>query len=314
MRFNKEPIRDFFVFSRKERSGIIGLLLLVALAILLHYFFDQYTFPVSEEVISALQQYKTERAQYEAEQAAKQASLQVSNEFPPEISLPEGFLFDPNTADDSTFLATGLNPNLVNRILNYREKGGRFKSKIDLLKIYNMDTLWYNSTEAFISIASAAESHNSSPEKDFEKKKFEHRNSKAENTLVKFNLNEADTNQLKALKGIASYSANKIVKYRDRLGGFLSIEEVDSVWGISEVAKQELKKNCYVTQETIKKISVNTATLEELKQHPYISYSVAKVIVAYRDKHGAYMNLEHIKRTDLVDDQLYSKIAPYLKL
>lgn len=316
MRFNKEPIRDFFVFSQKERSGIIGLTLLLAAVLVAHYAFDKYTFPVPEDVKAELSQYLQDQKRIEQERQEQQIafvedSISASNEAKIDFQFPENFILDPNLISDSVLIVTGLSSKLAARISNYRAKGGKFRSKDDLLKIYGMDTTWYIKVEPFITIQNEANSkthENASKEKWKEKSEFK------PIEIQKFNLNLADTLQLKALKGIASYSANKIVNYRNRLGGFLNVDEVDSIWGISDLAKQELKKNCFVTSETIVKISINTATLEELKQHPYISYSVAKVIVAYRDKHGPYIKLEHIKRTDLVDEQLYSKIAPYIKL
>ena len=63
---------------------------------------------------------------------------------------------------------------------------------------------------------------------------------------------------------------------------------------------------------TIRKLNINTATLDELKAHPYIKWGIANPIVAYRKEHGPFSRVEDIKKVMAVTDELYNKISPYL--
>ena len=64
----------------------------------------------------------------------------------------------------------------------------------------------------------------------------------------------------------------------------------------------------------VKKININTATIDEMKAHPYIKYSIANPIVAYRNEHGSFSKIEDIKKVMAITDEIYKKIAPYLTL
>lgn len=125
-------------------------------------------------------------------------------------------------------------------------------------------------------------------------------------------LNSADTTALKKLKGIGSYYANKIIKYRERLGGFYAINQLKEVYGIKPEIIEKNKAFINIDSTLVHKINVNTATKEELKQHPYIKWNVANSIVLYRINHGDYKTVQNIQNSDLVNDELYRKIVKYL--
>jgi competence ComEA-like helix-hairpin-helix protein len=69
-----------------------------------------------------------------------------------------------------------------------------------------------------------------------------------------------------------------------------------------------------VNSSSIKKININTATVDELKVHPYIKYGLANPIVAYRNEHGSFLRVEDIKKVMAVTEEIYRKIEPYLSL
>lgn len=130
--------------------------------------------------------------------------------------------------------------------------------------------------------------------------------------LKSIELNSADTTELKKLKGIGSYYASKIIKYRNRLGGFYSVSQLNEVYGIKPEVLEENKAVLIVDSTLIRKININTITKEELKQHPYIKWNVANSIVLYRINHGDYKTVQNIQNSDLVNDELYRKIVRYL--
>jgi competence protein ComEA len=106
--------------------------------------------------------------------------------------------------------------------------------------------------------------------------------------------------------------AARIVNFRDKLGGFYSIEQVGETFGLPDSTFQKIKPLLQLKNSSIRKININTATVDELKAHPYIKYSIANPIVAYRTQHGPFSNIEDIKKVMVVTNEIYNKIAPYL--
>ena len=128
-------------------------------------------------------------------------------------------------------------------------------------------------------------------------------------------INEADTNEWKSVYGIGSKLANRIVKYRRSLKGFRSKEQLMEVYGISDTLFQKIENLLIIDDGAIGYIYLNKADYNELASHPYISSKIARVIINFRDAHGGrYEKIEEIKGSVLVSDELYVKIAPYLKI
>ena len=149
----------------------------------------------------------------------------------------------------------------------------------------------------------------------YKKNKFGNGNStslKSELNSFKVKINSADTTGFKSLKGIGTYYANKIVKYRAALGGFTSVEQLKEVYGIlPEVIDQNVSR---LIVDTIRlgKFNINTCETADLKKHPYINWNIANSIVQIRKSQNPYESIEGIKKSDLVNDEIYRKIAPYL--
>ncbi len=131
---------------------------------------------------------------------------------------------------------------------------------------------------------------------------------------VEIMMNTADTNQWKSLNGIGSKRANRIVKYRSLLGGFISKNQLNEVYGFSKILVEEIKPMLKLDSIKLKKININSASKEVMASHPYISWNLANAIMNYKIQHGLYDSLSKIKQIHLVNDELYRKIAPYISL
>ena len=125
-------------------------------------------------------------------------------------------------------------------------------------------------------------------------------------------INSADTTAFIALPGIGSKLAARIISFRDKLGGFYSVAQLGETFGLPDSTFQKIKQYLKLENTSVRKININKATIDELKAHPYIKYSLASPIVAYRNEHGAFAKVEDIKKVMLVTDDIYNKIAPYL--
>lgn len=130
----------------------------------------------------------------------------------------------------------------------------------------------------------------------------------------KVELNSADTLDLKELRGIGSTFAKRIVKYRDLLGGFFSKEQVKEVYGMSDSLYQSILPHLLVDTQQVTRIDLNTATIDQLKRHPYLDYYQAKAIVRSREKNGNYATVDELLDIALIDQETYNKIKNYITI
>ena len=226
--------------------------------------------------------------------------------------VAELFEFDPNTISVEDAQRLGLSSSLAKRLEKYRQKGGEFRKAADFKKLYGLKTADYERLEPYIRIEKTTASRNET-EKMWATKKP---NYKKEWENVKININEADAEEWKKLKGIGDSFSSRIVKYRADLGGFLSKEQLKEVYGLdadlyAKIAPHLLPVEAGTVQA---KLNINAATAEMLWKHPYITPSIAKGIVQYRKQHGKFKEMEELKKLYLIDDELYVKIMPYFRI
>ncbi|MBN8653013.1 MAG: helix-hairpin-helix domain-containing protein [Cytophagales bacterium] len=288
--------RAFFGISTREANGLIILLpmLLVSVFIIPAYHQWQSKQPIdfseNQRKLDSLLAHWPE----------KKDSLQT----PKRITR---FAFDPNTASLAQFDSLGFPEFLAQRIHNYRSKNGKFKVKTDLLKLYGMDTAFYNQVAPYILLPDQQVAAN--PKKETPKTVV------AESKPEKFDLNLADSTQLTKIYGIGAKLSARIINYRNRLGGFISITQLQEVYGLDSTVINRLEKKYFIdTAFQPKRIILNQASEKELGSHPYIKYPLAKAITTYRFQHGNFNALEDVKKIALVDETFYTKILPYLSL
>lgn len=129
-----------------------------------------------------------------------------------------------------------------------------------------------------------------------------------------FELNSADTNDLKELRGIGSYFAKAIVRYRDQLGGFQSQEQLLEVPGMTPERYHKALSNavCKVDCSQCRRLNVNSASLQELKRHPYLDYWQAKGIVQLREKGIRYSTPDDLLQVSTMDTATLRRLKPYI--
>ncbi len=130
--------------------------------------------------------------------------------------------------------------------------------------------------------------------------------------FVPVDLNSADTLQLMALPGIGSRLANRIVLFRERLGGFCSVTQLSEVYGLPDTVFQKLAPQLRC-DGVVRKLDINTADKEALGKHPYIRWSLAGVLIRYRDRHGRFNTVDDLKSIHRLDSAVLRKIEPYLR-
>lgn len=208
--------------------------------------------------------------------------------------------FDPNTYAKKDWIKLGLSERQSEVVINFAKRG--LYSNDDVKKIFVIPT------ELFELIKDSLYY----PKKEYgiQKKEWE----KKEKRVISVDLNVANQTDLESIPGIGPYFASKIIEYRISLGGFIGKEQLLEVWNFNEEKYEGIKEFIVLNNLEISKININTATWEQLRNHPYISSPVANSIVKMREQPPGYKDIEDIKRSKLIDEELFDKVKPYLTL
>lgn len=221
----------------------------------------------------------------------------------------ERFVFDPNTADSTQLFRLGLQAWQVRNIYKYRAAGGIYRKKEDFARLYGLTVKQYRELEPYIQISSDYLPASTLVKEDvpaYQRDTLRYPIKIAENETV--NLNVSDTAIYKKVPGIGSYYARRIADYSQRLGGFVSVNQLDEI----DNFPQEAKKYFVVSTSQVHKMNVNRLSLNELKHHPYINYYQAKAIVDYRRLHGPLHSLDDLRLLPDFSDEVINRLTPYV--
>ncbi len=299
----KKYYKEFLTYSYAERKGIIGLLIVIIVVLISIRLTDYF----GNREVTDFSQF--DRAVEQFNHASTSQNESKTETITDEIDNPDKkySMFNPNSASDEDFMELGLNVKQINVIRNYLSKGGRFRNKDDFKKMYCISEAEYNLLSPYISIPKELRD---STRKSFEKSKTTY----LPKTDITLELNSADTITLTQLHGIGTVYARRIVKYRDLLGGFANKEQLFEVYSFDTLHYNQIEEHITIDIGLVKKININSASFDELKRHPYIKTPLANAIIKYRKAHGNYKEIDELKKLVLMDDGLFIKLAPYLKV
>ncbi|ARK11540.1 helix-hairpin-helix domain-containing protein [Fibrella sp. ES10-3-2-2] len=330
-------VADTFAIGHKEATGVLALLLLIVLLLISPLLYSVLR-PTRTQETSASDQQKldsllasmqqTGASEDKARYGDKQrpfGSTQTDDDRQTSERYQEAkpFPFDPNTVSVAGWQQLGLPRWMAERIDKYRSKGGQFRKKEDLLKIYDFPPDVYESLEPYIQLPTNASRLAGSGANDTQREAgatglsspapatAPARERYVKPVIQPFDINTADTTQLIALKGIGSKLAARIVQYRDGLGGFLSPQQYTEIYGLDSINLAELTLYAKV-QSSVRKIPINTASAGDLDRLPYLSRRQAEVIVNYRTQHGGFSTPEALKAVKVLSARTIEQIAPYL--
>ncbi|GAT61465.1 ComEA family DNA-binding protein [Paludibacter jiangxiensis] len=300
--------KDWFFFSRSQQIGLIVLIVII-LALL-----------AARMILPSLTTHTVKKDNFETEANIFLDSLKSTphGNYPQSYrynnyaenkhewsseKLPKPILsrFNPNTADSLQFVRLGIKPKIASNILKYRKKGGKFRKAEDFQKIWGIKEEQMQTLLRYIDIPAetpppiATTTYN-----------------KTTKTEAIVELNSADTTQLKQVKGIGSGFARRIAGYRKRLGGFVRIDQLREVWGITPEMYATVAPHFSIDKKYVQTINVNKASLERLKYHPYLNFYTAKAIYELRLTKGTLKSINDLKSVDILDKDLINKIEPYL--
>jgi competence ComEA-like helix-hairpin-helix protein len=307
----KEP----FNFSKKNRNAAFVLFALIVIITAANFFYNPYS-NQPEISITTLEQELAKQGIDTASNADEQiAYVPLEESEITNNSTSELFPFDPNTLDASGFKRLGLQDKIINTIIKYRSKGGQFRKPDDLRKIYTLSKEDADRLVPYVQIAGQQPNFTGSDKiaTDFTKPK-----------PAVIDINTATAEQWKALPMVGDVLASRIVKFRDKIGGFTSVAQVKQTYGLSDSAFKAIEPYLKLssippkaaiaekTNADSKKININTASLNQLKSNPHIPEEIAQAIIIYRTQHGNYNTVEDVKKIVFITDETYRQIAPYI--
>ncbi len=315
----------FFEFSAREANGFVILITLASILLIiptvLRFFPQTASTPEELENDKTLTtQILTELAQAEKENQSHPQTKKYDykkKQYKPVAPL---FAFNPNKIGIEEWKKLGLKDYLAERIEKYKAKGGKFKYKSDLQKIYGFPDKLYEQLETHILLPEKFDAETNLIQNDLQNqeniswkstKKLPENDSRS-HAIEPFNINTADTATLRKVRGIGEVLAQRIVKFRDNLGGFHSLEQLGEVYGLKPETQTELFKYIRIQKSDYQKVKINTVSLDELKKHPYVRFKIAKIIINYRTQHGRYESVEDLKKIRVLDAEILEKITPYL--
>ena len=297
--------KDFFYYNRSQRRAVCVLLILIALLLVCIMFVPEA--PMSQR-IGATDVDSTELNAFE--QKVKQPKRWPQKEVTdaavrkkPVVLKP----FNPNLADSIELSSLGLPSFVVRNIMKYRQNGGHFRTVESLARVYGLTEEKFTELKPYVRIAHVEK--NRPGKRDTvvrpvwkERKAYKY----PEGTLV--DVNTADTAELKKVPGIGSGIAKAIVSYRERLGGFYSVEQLEEVDYITPVLLKWFK----LETPSVRKLDINKMTLDALRSHPYFNFYQAKVIVEHRRKKGPIKSLSQLALYEEFTEKDLKRLSAYI--
>lgn len=236
-----------------------------------------------------------------SEKLAKQKSEAIPNTTVSNTSakpLPPAFDFDPNTVSEVELKALGVPERAIKGWLNYRAKGGTFRDKAAVQRIYNLPDSVYQHLAVHIQITET-------PRPKWKSTKRVYKT---------IEINAATEEDFQQFRGIGPSYARRLVQRGKDLGGYISIEQVGELYKLPDSTFQHIKPFLTCTPQVYQKININEASEARLKAHPYLRWFHAKAIVAHRERKGPWSSVDLLQILSEFDDGkgTFEKIRPYL--
>ncbi len=208
--------------------------------------------------------------------------------------------FDPNDYEVSDWMKLGLSEKQSAVVLKFTSKG--IRKKEDLQKIFVFPNQLFELIKDSIEIKSIPEYAVKRDGKQIEKE------------VVIVDINIASAEELEEVPGIGPYFSKKIIERRESLGGFIGKHQLLEVWKFDAEKLNSIKDYILISEEKIKTLNINSLSIDDLKAHPYIDFSVANAIVKYRNQHGTFSEVSDCKKIRIIDQELFEKLEPYLSV
>ncbi|MFA5819694.1 MAG: helix-hairpin-helix domain-containing protein [Bacteroidales bacterium] len=282
MKLNREQIKNWFGFTRRERRSAFILLLIIILILALRYFVPERNIVIKD--------FSTGFS------AMGSPSGFLSEDI---SSTGQPFSFDPNTASYDTLIKLGFAAKEANTIIKYRNKGGKFRQPADIKKIYGIEEGKAEKLIPFVEVKTDTT----------QKVRVIYR--KQQKVLI--DINNCDSASLVRLPGIGPVLSARIIKYRNLLGGFARIEQLKEVYGLPEETYNLIRGSIFADTLAITRIDINSADYKELARLLYFEKYEVTAILKYRELMGRITGIADLIENKLITEEKAAKVGPYLR-
>jgi competence protein ComEA len=316
----KQFVKDYLRFTKKDRVGILVLVSLIFLVIFLPYIWpSRKPIQASREEIEKIRSQVAELNK-RSNKATTTNRVEAFSSYPDPVKKSYDavtyklFYFDPNTLNTEGWQQLGIREKTAATIVKYIVRGGKFRQPEDIGKIYGLGHKDYLRLLPFVKIASLppAEKEEPNGKKSFSSNTKTAFAEKHFSETTAFDINQADTAAFIALPGIGSKLAARIIAFREKLGGFYSVQQVSETYGLPDSTFNKIQGLLRCEHSAVRQIDINTADANTLKQHPYIRWSLANAIVQYRVQHGNFKKVEDLQQIALITPEIFEKLKIYL--
>jgi DNA uptake protein ComE-like DNA-binding protein len=365
-----ERICAYLTFTRKERLGVLVLMVIIIVLFVVPYFFRPQVGSPDPEVY---EKYKDGIRKFGDDAGGSAGKKDLSGDYPDRTESASGssgssaaddhfaprenvystaagnpetprvtalFYFDPNRNSAGDWHRLGLKDKLILTIEHYLQKGGYFRIPSDLKKLYGLRETDYDRLFPYIRIGKPPNTRSESLEKfpafasgshrqprDF-KSGFK-RSSAAEDFIDRpsyhsfaysrkkpgdLDINLADSLAWCQFPGIGVRLASRIVHFREKLGGFYSVDQLSETFGLPDSIFQKIKPFLHIREKSLQKIDLNGAEQEALQMHPYIRWKLAREIIQYRIQHEGFKSVTELQQLAQMDPEKFKKLEPYLEI
>lgn len=278
-----DSVRKWFSFSKGERVAIISILAAI-LILILACLFRPSRKSLSDESLHNLDSLLALR------QAAIEARQKQEAEKPLEINELHPFPFNPNTITEDEWRQIGLTDRQVRNIMNYKAKGGKFYSKTDLGKLYTISEEEFAQLEPFIVLPEVSRNTNGKPNSKKQEELVGEEPKPVKKVIPIVDLNTVDSITLVELPQIGGFMASRILEFRNKLGGFVDLEQLRDIKGMDEARFAIIQPYINIGEAEICKLDINRADFKTMVHHPYLNYEQVKCIFNQREKRGMIKN------------------------
>ena len=299
----KRILKEYFSFSKKERNAAVVLVLLIALFLFFPYFYSPKTAP--PKLDKELEAYLSDDS---ITITGNAHTSQLA--FASKVSIPGHdsihlFVFDPNTVSENSLKKLGLDDKVAHTIINYSTKGGKFRQAEDIRKIWGLRKEDADHLIPYIRINQAnIAAYQPKPAGTGYTGNIQ------ETKTLRLDINKATVDEWKKLRGIGDVLANRIIRFREKSGGFVSVEQVKKTYGINDSLFNAIKPFLFVVTGSNTKLDINKASARELVAQTGIPGAIASAIVIYRKQYGNYQSVAQLQKVILINDSLYQLIKP----
>ena len=286
---------DPFVISKRSKRGLL-VLILASLGLI--FFPRVYMFFQKEEalVINSEQITEFERTHKKFEKRNYSNYYSKKKKY----KAPDS-KFNPNSYTLSDWIKLGLSEKQSVVILKFTARG--IYTEEDLKRIFVIPDILFELIRD--SVIYPERLQNTRNQESFKKQVKQ---------ITLINLNTADTTEFTKIYGIGAFYAKQIIRYREKLGGYFTKEQLLEVWKMTPEAYDKIKDHIFINEKDVKRIDINSVTIEELKAHPYLNWNKANSIIKMRIQRNGFKNIEELKESVLIDTETYEKLFPYLSL